>query len=327
MIIVRVTSGLGNQMYQYNFYRYLKERYPNEKVLCDLSWFKVNNDHHGFELKRLFERDGSDFCIEEASAFDVRKASGQYPPLMSGKLGKLVWFFEGPVNRILRERFKSQDKIEYIDQLNGDISNVDVLDESGAIVNPFYEYVNNLDVSKNHYFIGFFIEEKYVRDRVKSLRNDFVFPSITDKANLELLNEIKATNAVSIHVRRGDYLSSTYSSQFKCLGRDYYERAVNLIKEKISNPRFYIFSDDSDYIREAFNWLDNKVIVDVNHGNNSYKDMQLMSECKANIIANSTFSQWGAILNRNDSAIVIYPKDYLFDEDSEIKSYDGWIRL
>ena len=327
MIVVRITSGLGNQMYQYNFYRYLKERYPNTRVLCDLSWFKVNNDHHGYELERLFKHDESDFCIDKASALDVRKASGQYPPLLSGKLGKLVWFFEGPVNRILREKFLSQRDIEYVDQLNGDISNTDSIDENGVRINLFYEYVNHLDESKNHYFIGFFIEERYVEGRIRSLKKELVFPKLTDEENVKLSQDIQSCEAVSIHVRRGDYLSSTYSSQFKCLGREYYEKAVDLIKEKIPKPRFYIFSDDAEYIKEAFEWLDNKVIVDINHGDDSYKDMQLMSLCKANIIANSTFSQWGAILNKNDDAIVIYPKDYLFDEDSEIKSYKGWIRI
>ena len=114
---------------------------------------------------------------------------------------------------------------------------------------------------------------------------------------------------------------------FVSLGRDYYEKAVDYIKEKVENPRFFIFSDDVDFVNKEFDWLSDKCIVTGNEGDESYRDMQLMSLCKHNITANSTFSQWGALLNKNKDHITVYPGAYLKDRDNEVKNFEGWIRL
>ena len=119
----------------------------------------------------------------------------------------------------------------------------------------------------------------------------------------------------------------TYENMFVALGRDYYKKAVEHIKERVSDPRFFIFSDDCDFVRDEFTWLDNKCVVSGNEGDSSYLDMQLMSLCKHNIIANSTFSQWGALLNNNEDHITVYPRAYLKERDNEVKNFKGWIRL
>ena len=370
MIIVRFTSGLGNQMYQYNLYRYLEERYEGTKVRADLTWFYANNDHHGFELRRIFEGvKGSQFSLKEASKSEIYSCSGQIPVFLKGPLAKSVRFLLGPVNRKLKEAGKPRKNGITLDQLERPIK---------------FEEIDNLDTTRNYYICGFFIEEHYVKGRLDKLKKEFVFPGLcgedevnaddanvdaaksdaaksdetkvdatksdaakTDAekadaakpgiikentgaakdANVRMLARIRESNSVSIHVRRGDYLSSTYSSQFIALGREYYEGAVKYIRGKITDPEFFIFSDDAQYIREAFNWLDNKEIVDINKGNDSYKDMMLMSNCKSNIIANSTFSQWAALLNDNPGRIVVYPAKYLSYEDSEVKSLKGWVRM
>lgn len=323
MIIVRFTSGLGNQMYQYNLYRYLQEKYPDADVLADLTWFYSNNDHHGFELRRIFEGvEGSKFSLTEATKSEIYRCSGQIPVFVKGPLAKPVRFLLGPVNRKLRESGKCEKCGVTFDQLIKPIT---------------FEEIDNLDITKNYYICGFFIEEHYVKDRVGKLKKELIFPVITadgngnmsenDSKNAEYLEKIGSTDSVSIHVRRGDYLSSTYSSQFVSLGKEYYEAAVNLIKEKVASPKFYIFSDDAEYIRKAFEWLDDKEIVEINSGDDSYKDMMLMSKCKHNIIANSTFSQWAAILNDNENHITIYPKKYLSYEDSEERTLEGWVRI
>lgn len=328
MIIVRITSGLGNQMFQYNFYRYLKEKYKDTKVLADVTWFYSNNDHHGYELERIFSGvKDSGFEIEKAGLKEITHVTGQLPALVSGPLAKKIVFLEGPVNRILRERFHTTKNVNRIDQLDGDISNKSYIDENGKKVNPIFEAVNNLDITKDWYITGFWIEESYHRERLNNIRKELIFPDFTDDANKGLEERIRNVNSVSIHVRRGDYLSDVYSSMFKCLGEEYYKKAVELIKVRVQSPEFFIFSDDAEYIDKAFSWLDNRTIVDVNRGDDSYKDMQLMSLCRHNIIANSTFSQWGALLNKNPGAMVIYPSAYLRDEDTEIKSLPGWIRV
>lgn len=311
MIIVRLTSGLGNQMYQYNFYRLMKERYPDTQVKVDISWFYVNDDHHGYELEKIFKNSlASDFDVEKATPAEVYKVTGQIPPLPLSTLAKPVNYLMGFINRKLRERSSYNKGGNYIDRVSGVNADMDVM---------------NLDVSKDWYICGFWIEEKYYEKRIARTRRELQFTEPEDKWNKRLLEEIDSSNSVSIHVRRGDYLSDTYSSMFKCLGREYYERAVNIIREKVTAPKFFIFSDDASLIEKEFTWVE-ATIVNNNFGENSYRDMQLMSRCKHNIIANSTFSQWGALLNKNEGHICIYPADYLKGEDTEEKHMQNWIR-
>lgn len=315
MIIVRITSGLGNQMYQYNFYKYIKELYPNTEVKADVTWFYANDEHHGFELERIFKRDDSEYEMEIASTKEIYKVTGQIPNFCKGAFAGKCQYLLGPVNRILREKIHPDFVCNKIDRLESDRKD------------SFIEDVSNLDVSKDWYLFGYWIEEDYYKERLDRLKKELVFPDFADEANKEIAKEMAAGESVSVHVRRGDYLSATYSDKFMVLGRDYYEAAVNRIKEKVVYPKFYIFSDDAQFVKEEFTWLDNKTIITNNTGNDSFRDMQLMTKCHHNIIANSTFSQWGALLNCNEGHITVYPATYMFDEETEVKSLEGWIRL
>lgn len=335
MIIVRFSSGLGNQMFQYNFYRYLTEKYPNTEVKADLTWFYANDDHHGYELERVFggakaksgSKSNGGLLIKEATKKEIFRVTGQIPPMIKGPLaGKFVYLM-GPVNRIMRERAKTDKSVNHIDQLGGSISNYYETNEKGEKYNPLFDFVNNLDVTRDWYFTGFWIEERYYGERIDRVRQELVFAEAEDEANLDMLSKIENGNSVSIHVRRGDYLNATYSSMFKSLGREYYEEAVRILREKVDNPHFYLFSDDPEYMNEAFEWLPERTIVNINSGDASYRDMYLMSHCKHNIVANSTFSQWGALLNVNEGHMTIYPSAYLADEDTEVKTLPGWIRV
>ena len=341
MVIVRFTSGLGNQMFQYSFYRFMKEIYKDTPVRADLTWFYANNDHQGYELERIFGSvEGSDFGIEEATKGEIFKVTGLIPNLrqpetmITGESGhvkrrytdKQAQSFEKfrrYPNRIIREFTQKKREPYIIDQLSGKINNEDLPDGN----NEMYEKVTHLDTSKDWYICGFWIEEKYLHGRIDEIRKHLRFPAIEDDKNKKLEEEIELCNSVSIHVRRGDYLSSTYENMFVSLGRDYYKRAVDHIKDKTGDPRFYIFSDDVDFVRDEFAWLENKCIVSGNRGNKSYLDMQLMSLCKHNIIANSTFSQWGALLNENEGHITVYPAAYLKERDNEVKKMPGWVRI
>ncbi len=348
MIIVRFTSGLGNQMFQYSFYQFLRERYPDTAVRADLTWFYANNDHHGYELQRIFGSVGnSEFGIEEATKGEIFRVTGLIPNLrrpvnmitgagnpIKGKYtdrqAQSFEKFRRYPNRIVREFTQKKREPYIIDQLSGKICNEDTLpDDPKATgpINEMYEKVTNLDISKDWYIMGFWIEEKYLYGRIDKIRKHLIFPDITDETNRKLADEIKSCDSVSIHVRRGDYLSSTYENMFVALGRDYYEKAVNYIKERVDNPRFFVFSDDGDFVMKEFTWLENKCIVTGNDGDESYRDMQLMSLCKHNVIANSTFSQWGALLNENEGHITVYPAAYLKDRDNEVKKMQDWVRI
>ncbi len=353
---MRFTSGLGNQMFQYSFYRFLKTLYKDTPVKADLTWFYANNDHHGYELQRIFGAAGhSAFDVEEASKKEIFSVTGLIPNLKqpndmitgavklldketdpdslkpeesfrrgrySQEQARAFEKFRRYPNRILRE-FTGAKRAPYIiDQLDGSISNEDV---DG--VNELYEKVTHLDISKDWYICGFWIEEKYLRGRLEGMRPHFRFPRIEDDMNRKYAEMINGCNSVSLHVRRGDYLSSLYENMFVSLSRDYYEKAVNYIRQHTESPEFFIFSDDADFVRKEFTWLEDKHIITGNDGEDSFRDMQLMSMCRHNITANSTFSQWGALLNENTEHITVYPAAYLKDRDNEIKNFEGWVRI
>lgn len=312
MIIVRFTSGLGNQMFQYNLYSLLRKKYPDTKVRADVTWFYTDDEHHGFELRRIFENvPGSDFSLEEATSREIYSVTGQIPTPIKGILARPVRYLLGPVNRYLRESGKSDRGGIILDALKEKIAPESVLE---------------LDPGKDHYIFGYFIEEEYYRDRIDILKKEFAFPPLTGE-NADIAAKMREEEAVSVHIRRGDYLSDTYSGTFLCLERDYYEKAVDIMRQHFKHPHFYMFSEDADYVEKAFDWLDDKTIVGINSGIDSYKDMQLMSKCRGNIIANSTFSQWASILNEYPEHITVYPAKYMKGEDTEERKLPGWIRV
>lgn len=339
MIIVRFTSGLGNQMYQYNFYKLMKETYPEVPVYADLTWFYANNDHHGYELQKIFGHN-ENFGIEEAPYRVIFRVTGQVPN-MSKNHGKAFEKFRRYPNRLLRPLLGAKKAPNILNRMETEVT---------------YEQVMNLDTSKDWYLIGFWVEECYVLPRIEKLKEELTFDSDYSEKNAELVKAIREETSVSIHVRRGDYLT-TYAGQFKTLGRDYYEQGAKLIEKESGGAcdgsdsvsdssvgassvsagsvgagnqaafKYFIFSDDSDFVKKEFHWLENKVIVDNNTGDDSFRDMQLMSLCKHNIIANSTFSAWAAMLNQNAGHITVYPSAYLSEEDTEEKSLEGWRRI
>lgn len=299
-------------MFQYNLYSMLRQIYPDTEVKADVTWFYTMDEHHGFELKRIFENvPGSAFSLEEASWQEIYSVSGQIPTPVKGPLARPIRYLLGPVNRKLREWGKCDKCGVSLDSFEGRISE---------------DMIRNIDTGRNCYIFGFFIEEEFYRHRISALKRELVFPEMTGQ-NADLAVQMEGCQSVSVHVRRGDYLSPTYSGKFLCLGMDYYQAAVSVIRDHFDDPRFYIFSEDADYVREAFSWLDNKTIVDINSGSDSFRDMQLMTKCKANIIANSTFSQWAAILNENSDHITVYPARYMVDEDTQERTLPGWIRI
>lgn len=189
---------------------------------------------------------------------------------------------------------------------------------------PGYVVYEKAYHSRKKYLLGYWLNAGYFSPIADTVRQAFVFQDIDD-ANLGIASEMHCVNSVSIHVRRGDYLK--HSGHFCTCGMDYYHEAVDYIKARVSDPVFFVFSDDVEWCRMNFPSLgvDFRIIT-CNKGKDSYKDMYLMTQCSHNIIANSTFSWWGAWLNENPDKIVIAPDRWFADIDNNI-SPDGWIRL
>ncbi|MEZ8060966.1 alpha-1,2-fucosyltransferase [Vibrio splendidus] len=166
---------------------------------------------------------------------------------------------------------------------------------------------------------------RYFESCESLVKSTFKFPELTEHKNLEVLKKIQTTDSIAIHVRRGDYLTSPALNGLAPLS--YYREAIDHIKEKVNSPTFFVFSDDIAWCREHLE-LDSVVYIDWNTKADSYRDMQLMSLCKHNIIPNSTFSWWGAYLNSNSDKIVICPEKWgNASQGIELKdmNYPGWV--
>ncbi|WP_044399014.1 alpha-1,2-fucosyltransferase [Lacinutrix sp. Hel_I_90] len=154
---------------------------------------------------------------------------------------------------------------------------------------------------------GYFQSEQYFLKYREEIIKDFSITSPLKPETKALLQKVHKTNAVSIHIRRGDFLKHDVHNTFK---EEYYKKAMKTIESKIDNPTYYLFSDDMPWVKLNFKSNFKTVYVDFNDAQTAFEDLVLMSNCKHNIIANSSFSWWAAWLNTNPSKIVIAPEQW-----------------
>jgi hypothetical protein len=159
----------------------------------------------------------------------------------------------------------------------------------------------------NVYLYGYWDCDRYYCDIIPLLQEKIRFPKSSNSKNIETIEKMHIENSISVHIRRQDYLTVADGKRYMGIcTEEYYKGAFDYIENNISNPIYYIFSDDLEYARANFD-KPNMHIVDWNTGRESMYDMELMTHCKHNICANSTFSIWGARLNRNTDKIMIRP--------------------
>ncbi len=185
-----------------------------------------------------------------------------------------------------------------------------------------------LNFSDNSYIQGYWQSEKYFIEFENDIRKEFRFKVPSTRKNDEILKEISNNNSVSVHVRRGDYVADAKTNAIHgTCDLKYYEKAMALIEKKIKNPVYFFFSDDPEWVKMNLKSVHKKYYVDWNQGNLSYIDMHLMSNCKHNIIANSSFSWWGAWLNKNPDKNVIAPKKWFKEVTTESSDRfpESWI--
>lgn len=184
-------------------------------------------------------------------------------------------------------------------------------------------------IPDNSYLEGYWSSEKYFKKIEALLRKEFTFKNKPDRVNRTILSAIKKTNSVSLHVRRGDYFSNPKVNRiFETCGPAYYFVAIRLLRRRVIRPHFFVFSDDPDWVRLNLK-LKEATFVDHNLGKNDAEDMRLMSACRHHIIANSTFSWWGAWLDPNPGKVVISPKKWSRDPSAnkDVKIPSGWVRI
>jgi hypothetical protein len=168
------------------------------------------------------------------------------------------------------------------------------------------------DVQNEALYYGFWQTENYFSKYEDEIRRDFNFSVKPSFLNSELIIKLKLQQSVAVHIRRGDYVSQLETNELHGICPiKYYIDSIEYVTERLDKPIFYFFSDDIDWVRNNFSYLSRAFFVDFNGGISSYEDLRLMSLCKHNIIANSSFSWWGAWLNSNPEKIVIAPKMWM----------------
>lgn len=277
MVIVKVMGGLGNQLQQYALYRKLEEIGKDARL--DTSWFYDKTLQANIPAGRKLELNYLDIPpYKTASEEETRTVLGR------------LWEEPEPVTDKIKRKLRPASA-------------------------PFFEecdmYHEQVFSMENKYLVGYWACEKYYADILPLLQKDISFPNSTDgevqRKNEMLIREMEDMQSVSMHLRRGDYLDEINAALFGGICTDdYYKTAIAYIKERVPGARFYLFSDDIPYAQEHYQGEDYR-IVDWNHRENSFYDMMLMSHCKHNICANSTFSFWGARLNRHKDRIMIRP--------------------
>lgn len=276
MVELILTGGLGNQMFEYAAAKALALRL-NTELKIDL--YALNKATTG--TKRDFELDIFEINEQIISKCKNRLLVKAYPIIEKNRNFFLKYF----------GYFRDGSAIVY----TSDFKNL-----KGNIV-----------------LHGHFQNTKYFEEYEDVIRQHFRFKHQLNGLNLDLANKIQQSNSVSIHIRRGDYLTNEQAkSNFAVCSIEYYKKAIAKIVNEIENPHFYIFSEDISWAREhlPLTNLPTK-FVDWNTGKDSYKDMQLMSLCKHNIIANSSFSWWAAWLNTFENRIVIAPTQWFANEE------------
>ena len=272
MVISHLIGGLGNQMFQYAAGRALAFTQGSE-FFVDAGDLIASPLHQGFELLKIF-----DCPVGVADRAHVRSVLGWQSSRRAQHL------FRHPLLAALRTRH--------------------------LVLEPHFDYWPGFrKLVPPSYLMGYWQSECYFHDIADIIRRDFSFHRPLAGPNLTLNKLICETNSVSVHVRRGDYVSNpqAFATHGVC-SIEYYETAIKYVSDRTLSPSFYIFSDDMEWVRSHLEIRHPCCYVENNKGADSYIDMQLMSRCKHNIVANSSFSWWGAWLNGNADKLVIAPR-------------------
>lgn len=291
--VVCIWQGLGNQMFQYAFAKSL-EIHTKRKVYIDPEFGNKKIIGQEMGSKTFREYGLCNFNISLSEVNELKRHAWDYTR-------EDKWYYE-----IIKELLeKGKYPYKYYSQKGfSDIS----------VVNPSFEEVEN-----NTYLKGWFQTEDFFSDIRDVLLKEFELKeeiSIPDY----LIKLIEGPNSVSIHIRRGDYKRGNM-----VLEKDYYERAKYIMKDIVEDPVWIIFSDDISYVKENFPILKDAYFIDESCKLRDYEQLIMMSRCKNNIIANSTFSWWGAWLNQNRDKCVVAPIKW-FSSQKNIVPKD-WIRV
>lgn len=293
MIIVKIQAGLGNQMFQYAMGKSL--------ALKKHTKLRLDNWNYRTRLDRNYE---------------LWRFNISVPVL--GKLSR----------RIMGSRLIHSPRYAPLQHLLRAI-------DSPLIAPSVYDAEQGFDeglsaLAGSVYLNGCWQSEHYFRDIRELLLKEFTFKEAPSEENAKCLSTIASQNAVCVHVRRGDYVSTEIGvTRHGVCALDYYRAAASYIDERVNNPWYFIFSDDPEWVSSHLSGFGPMTLVSHNVGKNDAEDLRLMMSCKHFIIANSSFSWWAAWLGQFHGKIVVAPKRWYLSPTQSEKDLvpESWIRL
>lgn len=289
MVIVKFSGGLGNQMFQYALGRSLSIT-SKKPIYFDISGF-INEKKRQFELLNF--NIAGEFLPEDLK----RNLPGRINPVL-GYLKDKIGLYEYRIKYIQEKKYDFDENI---------------LSLSAPVI---------LD--------GYWQSEKYFKSQSQIIRNDFTLATRITYDRDKTLQLLSNCNSVSVHIRRGDYITDKKTNNFHgTCDLSYYVTAMNIMAEKISNPDFFIFSDDISWARQNLpNYL-SLHFVERSKDGRDFEDLFLMSRCQNQIMANSSFSWWAAWLNIHTNKIVIAPKKWFHNAPHNTKDLylEGWLKV
>lgn len=284
MRIVNIFGGLGNQMFQYALMKALEERF-HEPIWADTHLFYDYSRHNGLEIERIFP-----IQLSIATKDCIKKLAYFAPNYNTHKL--LKWL-----------HIKKTSTIQEI------------------LSKPYHEDVFR---DRDTYYDGYWQDPKYFIGIEHLLSESFAFKLPLNEKNKRIHDIICSTTSVGIHVRRGDYLKK---ARYRGVcDMKYYTLAIQQVLQQMIQPHFYFFSNDIGWCKEHLTPLlpqDQYTFIDWNKETESYIDMQLMTQCKSLIIANSSFSWWAAYLNKRAN-LIIAPKTWFNTQPPLQIQLDSW---
>lgn len=291
MIIVRIYEGLGNQLFQYAYARAISLS-TNQKVFLDARETGSRACEKRYTPRKYYL---SNYRIVLPICTNVL----HFYPYINGTDQILEIMQNLSVHGCLPYKFFKEDRPDYNETL--------------------------VDLKGNWYLQGWFQDSRYFQKYESIIKKEIV-PKNRIKIRYDLKNILKMRNTVSVHIRRGDYKKVSNA----VLPINYYNNAMEYMRNNIDLPYWVVFSDDINWVKENMDFGTRCYFLDKKDHLQDYEEMMVMSCCKNHIIANSTFSWWGAWLGRNKNKIVIGPDRWIlnrvFDYDENILPED-WVRL
>lgn len=277
MIIVKLISGLGNQLFQYAIGRKLALMH-NVDLKVDTSFFANQN-------LRSYKLSPYNINTSEATSNEVNSLLNLYQS--SGLIAKAYRRIEQYIPKRHRHYFREDEWWVYEPEL--------LRSNPSIYIDGYWQHYRYFENVPSQIFDELTLKEPYPFE-----------------AQIFLDKIINNESAVALHIRRGDYVTDPNAqSLMGVLPLDYYRQAIVYVKSRVEKPIFYVFSDDLQWASENLKLDADIVLIDIAQGKLDYIELDLMSKCKHAIIANSSFSWWGAFLNRNPEKIIVAPAQWV----------------